>query len=59
LAEAPEETTEDYKITKFQELADQQLIHPNVIDAITANGLETMTDVQTATINQALRGTDM
>jgi ATP-dependent RNA helicase MSS116 len=62
LAEAQEtdvESTGDETITKFQDLSDRQLIHRNVIDAITGNGLTTMTDVQTATINQALRGTDM
>jgi ATP-dependent RNA helicase MSS116 len=60
LAEATETVqSSDGPITKFQELADRQLIHRNVIDAITGSGIETMTEVQSATINQALRGTDM
>jgi ATP-dependent RNA helicase MSS116 len=46
-------------ITKFQELADLGLIHPNVVNTLTGMGLTTMTDVQAATINQALKGTDM
>lgn len=63
-AAAPEvteatETGAEHAITRFQELADRQLIHPNVINAITNSGIETMTDVQSATINQALHGTDM
>lgn len=47
-------------ITKFRELQDRGIIHPNVIQAIVKDmGLETMTDVQSATINQAIHGTDM
>jgi ATP-dependent RNA helicase MSS116 len=47
-------------ITKFADLSKQSLVHDNVIKAITRNmGLETMTEVQSATINQALKGTDM
>ena len=58
-ANEPMESDQGPKITRFQELADRQLIHPNVINAITAAGIETMTEVQSATINQALHGTDM
>lgn len=48
------------RITKFEELKDMELVHPNIVDTITRRmGLETMTDVQTATITQALRGNDM
>lgn len=46
--------------TKFQELEDNQIIHPNVIKTITQEmGIDTMTDVQQATINEALKGTDI
>lgn len=47
-------------ITKFQELLDHDLVHPNVVHSITKGmGHHTMTDVQTMTINQGLQGTDM
>jgi ATP-dependent RNA helicase MSS116 len=47
-------------ITRFDELVKHGLVHPNVIDEITKTmKLETMTEVQTATINTALQGTDM
>jgi len=48
------------EITKFHELVDQDMVHPNVIDEITKGmGHHTMTEVQTMTINQGLQGTDM
>ena len=48
------------KVTKFQELVDNQLVHPNVVEAITKGmGHSDMTEVQSMTINQALQGTDM
>ncbi|KIW07864.1 uncharacterized protein PV09_01779 [Verruconis gallopava] len=61
LAEAVQETEAPAGdgFTKFQELADRQLVHQNVIDAIKRMGIETMTEVQAATINTALRGTDI
>lgn len=47
-------------ITQFQELEERGIVHKNVIDTIVKDmGLVTMTDVQSATINQALHGTDM
>ncbi|KAH6673333.1 P-loop containing nucleoside triphosphate hydrolase protein [Halenospora varia] len=47
-------------ITKFQELLDHDLVHPNVVHSITKGmGHHTMTDVQTMTINQGLQGTDI
>jgi len=61
-ADAPRGQREDNspKITKFAELAEQNLVHPNVVDAIIKGmGHETMTEVQTMTINQALQGTDV
>jgi ATP-dependent RNA helicase MSS116 len=45
--------------TKFQELADQGLVHPAIIREITHGmGHETMTPVQTMTINESLKGRD-
>lgn len=47
-------------ITKFQELVDHEMVHPNVIERITKGmGHHTMTDVQSLTINQGLQSTDM
>jgi hypothetical protein len=47
-------------LTQFQELADQGFVHPNVIKQITdVMGHKTMTPVQTMTINETLRGTDV
>lgn len=47
-------------VTKFEELVERDLVHPNVVRAITEGmGHHTMTEVQSATINQALEGTDM
>jgi len=47
-------------VTTFTELKTRGLVHPNVIDVITKKmRLETMTDVQTRTINEALSGVDI
>ncbi|KAF2170056.1 hypothetical protein M409DRAFT_64430 [Zasmidium cellare ATCC 36951] len=47
-------------ITKFEELEQKGIVHPNVVRTLTKEmGLETMTEVQTATINSALKGTDI
>ena len=62
-AEAYKETTEQIEyepITKFQELLDRDLVHPNVVSTILQGmGHTTMTEVQSQTINQALTGVDM
>lgn len=52
---------EEHKvINRFDELIKYGLVHPNVVKEITDTmKLETMTEVQTMTINQALQGTDM
>lgn len=53
-------TSGDNTITKFQELEQRGIVHPNVVRTLTRDmGLETMTEVQTATINSALKGTDI
>ncbi|KAK2739680.1 hypothetical protein FQN57_006514 [Myotisia sp. PD_48] len=46
-------------ITKFAELAEQNLVDPKLISAITKMGITTMTEVQSLTINESLKGTDM
>lgn len=47
-------------ITKFQDLADRGLVHSNVTNQITQGmGHETMTPVQSMTINETLKGTDV
>ena len=47
-------------VDQFDQLIEQDLVHPNVVRAITEGmGHHTMTQVQSLTINQALRGTDM
>ncbi|KAL3421203.1 DEAD/DEAH box helicase [Phlyctema vagabunda] len=47
-------------VTRFDELLEHNLVHRNVVSAITKGmGHETMTEVQSATINQALEGTDI
>jgi ATP-dependent RNA helicase MSS116 len=47
-------------VTKFDQLLEHDLVHPNIVNAITKGmGHHTMTDVQSMTINQALQGTDM
>ncbi|KAI5291720.1 hypothetical protein KEM54_001252 [Ascosphaera aggregata] len=48
------------EITKFQHLAEKNLVSPKVIDIITQDmGLENMTDVQRLTINATLLGNDV
>jgi ATP-dependent RNA helicase MSS116 len=48
------------EITKFDELIEHNLVHPNVVTEITRGmGLSTMTEVQSKTINQSLGGIDM
>ncbi|KAK7521388.1 putative DEAD box RNA helicase hela [Phyllosticta citriasiana] len=54
----PNEQTQ--RVTKFEDLATHGLVHPNLVKSITRDmGLETMTEVQTASINEALRGDDV
>ena len=47
-------------LTKFQELADQKLVCKTVIDTITNDmNIETMTEVQSMTIKETLKGIDV
>lgn len=55
-----EQPTQDGPVTEFKELATRGLVHPNLINTITKQmKLQTMTDVQTRTINEALSGIDV
>nr|POE99403.1 atp-dependent rna helicase, mitochondrial [Quercus suber] len=59
-ASAPAAEGGDGQITRFEDLDTKGIIHPNVVKTITKQmGLETMTEVQAATINSALKGTDI
>jgi ATP-dependent RNA helicase MSS116 len=58
--ERPEGTHVPVEVTKFDELIEHKLVHPNVVNEITRRmGHHTMTQVQSMTINQALQGDDM
>ncbi len=58
--EAQQAIEEDGPATTFAELATRGLVHPNIINTITKKmKIETMTDVQQRTINEALSGVDM
>ena len=47
-------------VTKFKELAERGMVCQTVVDTITKGmGLETMTQVQSLTINKSLKGQDM
>lgn len=47
-------------ITKFQELSDSGLVSSRVIDTIVNKmGITTMTEIQSGTINQTLKGVDV
>jgi ATP-dependent RNA helicase MSS116 len=59
-AEGPSTGKQYPTITKFDELLEHDLVHPNIVNAITKGmGHETMTEVQSMTINQGLQGNDM
>lgn len=59
--ETAEETeTSGGRITRFQELVDQQLVDENIIRPITEDmKITTMTQVQSLTINETLKGVDV
>lgn len=47
-------------VTKFKDLAERGLVCRTVVDTLTRDmGLETMTQVQSLTLNESLKGTDM
>jgi len=54
------ETTSDGPVLRFKELAERNMVCQTVIDTITKTmGLETMTQVQSLTINETLKGVDV
>jgi ATP-dependent RNA helicase MSS116 len=56
----PEQDIQDGLVTDFKELATRGLVHPNIVNTITKQmRLQTMTDVQARTINEALSGIDV
>ena len=62
VAESTGQTYEanDGPVTRFADLAKRGLVHPAIVRTITDKmKLETMTDVQTRTINEALSGVDV
>jgi ATP-dependent RNA helicase MSS116, mitochondrial len=55
-----QEQGNDGRITRFEDLEKNGIIHPTIVKTLTKDmGLETMTEVQSATINEALKGTDI
>lgn len=55
-----ERATQTGPVTKFKDLAERGLVSQTVVDTITKDmGLETMTQVQSLTLNESLKGTDM
>ena len=57
---ATEQSTATEPITRFDELETRNIVHRNVVRTLTGEmGLETMTEVQTRTINEALKGQDV
>lgn len=58
--EAEQTIAEDGPATTFAELGSRGLVHPNIVNTITKKmNIETMTDVQQRTINEALSGVDV
>lgn len=54
------QATRQGPVTKFKDLAEQGLVSRTVVDTLTKDmGLETMTQVQSLTLNESLKGTDM
>ncbi|KAL1594549.1 hypothetical protein SLS60_010309 [Paraconiothyrium brasiliense] len=57
---AEEQSTQNEPVTRFADLATRGLVHPNIVNTLTRQmKLDTMTDVQTRTINEALSGVDV
>ncbi|RKF60911.1 ATP-dependent RNA helicase mss116, mitochondrial [Erysiphe neolycopersici] len=59
-SESRNQLQEHHKVQRFQELEDFNMVHSNIIRQITQKmKLETLTEVQVATINEALQGVDI
>lgn len=60
LADASNSSQDEPRITTFRELGEKNIVHPNIVRAVVRDmRLETMTEVQSATIHQAIQGTDL
>ena len=58
-ASTGEQASNSGRITRFDELLQRNLVHPSIVRALTEDmKLETMTDVQSLTINESLKGVD-
>ncbi|KZF25154.1 DEAD-domain-containing protein [Xylona heveae TC161] len=58
--EARKEPKDASLITEFQQLGDDGLVHDKVVRTITQNmGLSTMTEVQSMTLSEIIKGTDV
>lgn len=56
----PAEAEQEGEISRFEDLGRRGIIHENVVENLTGKmGLETMTEVQRRTINEALKGEDI
>lgn len=54
------EPVQEELITEFEDLARRKLVHPNIINVVTNQmKINTMTEVQSRTINEGLSGTDV
>ena len=54
------ENAQNGRVTKFADLAKRGLVCGTVVDTLTRTmGLETMTEVQSLTLNESLKGADM
>ena len=55
-----DEATQHGPVTRFEDLGTRKMVSETVVDTITQEmGLETMTQVQSLTINETLKGIDV
>lgn len=54
-----EQNAETAPISRFEELGTRGILHRNIVQNLKSMGVETMTEVQSATINSALKGDDI
>lgn len=56
----PQNNARDELVTRFAELGERKMVCKTIVDTVTRTmGLETMTHVQTLTINETLKGIDV
>lgn len=57
---SPETQPQHGPVTRFAELGERKMVSPTIVENITSGmKLDTMTHVQTLTINETLKGTDV